>query len=396
MQQETRLPCFRPMDNPGKRAMPPSQQDPASSPPDGPASASRKPHDILAMQRLAAQIKQWGRELGFQQVGICDTDLTEAEREHQQWLARGFHGEMDYMARHGLKRSRPQRLVPGTRRVISVRMDYFPPNARPAWEVLRDPGRAYISRYALGRDYHKVLRKRLQKLAEKIRQHIGDFGYRAFVDSAPVLEKPLAQKAGLGWIGKHSNLISRSDGSWFFLGELYTDLPLPLDAPATAHCGRCRACLDICPTQAIVEPYVVDARRCISYLTIELKGAIPEALRAAMGNRIYGCDDCQLICPWNRFARASREADFAARQRLDDRSLVELFGWDEHTFLQHTEGSAIRRIGYERWLRNIAVALGNAPTEAAVIQALQARRRHPSALVREHVLWALQQHLGRA
>ncbi len=394
MQQEIRPPSFRPMDHPGKRTMPHRAKTTIRK--SEPEPPFRKPHDTPAMARLAGQIKQWGRELGFQQVGICDTDLARAEREHLQWLARGFHGEMDYMARHGLKRSRPQWLVPGTRRVISVRMDYFPPNARPAWEVLQDPSLAYVSRYALGRDYHKVLRKRLQKLAEKIRQHIGDFGYRAFVDSAPVLEKPLAQKAGLGWIGKHSNLISRGDGSWFFLGELYTDLPLPVDAPTTAHCGRCRACLDICPTQAIVEPYVVDARRCISYLTIELKGAIPEALRAAMGNRIYGCDDCQLICPWNRFARATRELDFAVRQRLDESSLVELFAWDEHTFLQRTEGSAIRRIGYERWLRNIAVALGNAPTEAAVIQALQARREHPSALVREHVAWALQQHANTA
>ncbi len=344
-----------------------------------------------AMRQLASAIKRWGEALGFQQVGICDTDLAEAEARHLRWLAQGMHGEMAYMAKHGLKRTRPQLLVPGTRRIISVRMDYFPPNARPAWEVLENPRLGYVSRYALGRDYHKVLRKRLQKLAKQIEAHIGAFGYRAFVDSAPVLEKPLAEKAGLGWIGKHGNVLAR-DGSWFFLGELYTDLPLPVDQPATAHCGRCRACIDICPTQAIVAPTVVDARRCISYLTIELKTAIPEPLRPAMGNRIYGCDDCQLVCPWNRFAQASREIDFAARQRLDGRSLVDLFAWDEATFLRRTEGSAIRRIGYPQWLRNIAVALGNAPGDQAVIQALLQRRDHPHELVREHVRWALRRH----
>jgi epoxyqueuosine reductase len=337
---------------------------------------------------LAARIRAWGRELGFQQVGITDTDLSAAEDHLNDWLAGGLHGEMDYMARHGSKRSRPAELVPGTLRVISVRMDYLPPADDPAAQ-LADPAAAFVSRYALGRDYHKVLRRRLQRLAERIQAEVGEFGYRAFVDSAPVLEKALAEKAGLGWIGKHSNLINRDAGSWFFLGELYTDLPLPVDAPAEGHCGTCSACIDVCPTRAIVAPYKVDARRCISYLTIELHGAIPEDLRPGLGNRIYGCDDCQQVCPWNRFATPTPETDFLPRNGLDTATLVELFGWDEATFLKRTEGSPIRRIGWERWLRNIAVALGNAPADPAVIAALQARADHPSALVREHVAWAL-------
>jgi epoxyqueuosine reductase len=344
--------------------------------------------------RLAADIKAWGRELGFQQLGIADTRLDEHERRLNQWLAAGRHGTMEYMARHGSKRSRPAELVPDTLRVISARMDYLPPEAAPAEALLNRGERAYVSRYALGRDYHKVLRARLGQLARRIAAVTGPFGYRVFVDSAPVLEKALAEKAGLGWIGKHTNLLHREAGSWFFLGELYTDLPLPVDAPVKSHCGDCRACIDICPTQAIVAPYQLDARRCISYLTIELRGSIPVELRPLIGNRIYGCDDCQLVCPWNRFARPSGEGDFAPRHGLDGPLLVELFAWSEETFLARTEGSAIRRIGYECWLRNIAVALGNAPPDSSIIAALQARRDHPSALVREHVTWALARHQG--
>ena len=339
--------------------------------------------------RLRAAIKAWGRELGFQQVGISDIDLTEAEGHLLDWLAAGRHGEMHYMARHGTRRSRPAELQPGALRVISARMDYKPPAAEDAETVLQNPSLGYVSRYALGRDYHKVLRRRLQKLAARIAAAIGPFGYRVFCDSAPVLEKALAEKAGLGWIGKHSNLINRQAGSWFFLGEIYVDLPLPVDESATAHCGRCSACIDVCPTRAIVAPYQVDARRCISYHTIELHGPIPVEFRRPMGNRIYGCDDCQLVCPWNRFARPTLERDFLPRHDLDAPGLIELFGWDEASFLARTEGSAIRRVGHERWLRNIAVALGNAPVSAAVISALQTRMQHPSALVREHVNWAL-------
>jgi epoxyqueuosine reductase len=339
--------------------------------------------------QLAAAIKTWGRELGFQHVGIADIDLHEPETRLLDWLAAGFHGEMAYMARHGVKRSRPAELVPGTVRAIAARMDYGPPDAAEPWSVLNRPELGYVSRYALGRDYHKVLRQRLQRLAERIAAAIGPFGYRVFVDSAPVLEKAVAEKAGLGWIGKHSNLLDRRAGSWFFLGEIYVDLPLPVDQPATAHCGRCTACLDVCPTQAIVAPYRVDARRCISYHTIELPGPIPLEFRRAIGNRIYGCDDCQLICPWNRFARPTVEPDFRVRHGLDAPGLVELFGWDEAEFLRRTEGSAIRRIGHERWLRNIAVALSNAPRTPAVVDALRVRLAHPSALVREHVVWAL-------
>jgi len=345
-----------------------------------------------ALVELAAAIKTWGQALGFQRIGIADIDLGEPEVRLLDWLTAGFHGEMGYMARHGVKRSRPAELMPGTVRVISARMDYLPPASADPWSVLQRPDLGYVSRYALGRDYHKVLRQRLQRLAEHIVAVIGPFGHRVFVDSAPVLEKALAQKAGLGWIGKHSNLLDRQAGSWFFLGEIYVDLPLPVDSPATAHCGRCTACLDICPTRAIVAPYQVDARRCISYHTIELPGPIPLEFRRAIGNRIYGCDDCQLVCPWNRFARSSVAVDFGVRHGLDTPGLVELFGWEEAEFLRRTEGSAIRRIGHERWLRNIAVALGNAPHAPAVVDALRARLPHPSALVREHVVWALEQY----
>ena len=341
---------------------------------------------------LVDVIKDYGRTLGFQQVGITNKELTEDESHLLNWLHAGRHGEMKYMERHGIKRSRPQMLVAGTISVISVRMDYMPAAEHPA-NVLNKSQRAYISRYALGRDYHKVLRSRLQKLAEKIESITGKFGYRCFVDSAPVLEKALARNAGLGWIGKHSNLIHPKAGSWFFIGELYTDLPLPVDDSFTGnHCGTCRACLDICPTRAIISPYQVDARRCISYLTIELRGSIPEKFRPMIGNRIYGCDDCQLICPWNKFAKYTGEKDFGARHGLDQPSLIEVFNWTEQEFMQKTEGSAIRRIGYERWLRNLAIALGNARTSQAIISALKTRLAFPSDLVREHVEWALAQH----
>ncbi|MDD4915860.1 MAG: tRNA epoxyqueuosine(34) reductase QueG [Methylococcales bacterium] len=344
--------------------------------------------------QLAAQIRLWGQELGFQQIGISDTDLSCAESHLQTWLAAGRQGEMQYMAAHGLKRSRPALLQPDTRSIISARMDYLPQPAAASRTVLADSAAAFVSRYALGRDYHKVLRQRLQKLADKIAGEIGGFGYRAFVDSAPVLEKAIAEKAGLGWIGKHSNLLNRQAGSWFFLGEIYTDLPLPADRPASNHCGQCRACLDICPTRAIVAPYQVDARRCIAYLTIELQGSIPEALRPLLGNRIYGCDDCQLVCPWNRFARLSAEADFRPRYQLDNSTLLTLFNWSESVFLQQTEGSAIRRIGHQRWLRNIAVALGNGSDSEAVRAALRAALRHDAELVREHAAWALNRLCG--
>lgn len=332
------------------------------------------------------------RQLGFQQTGISDIDLSQAEARLAMWLERQFHGEMDYMSHHGINRSRPEELVPGTLRVISVRMDYLPEDQQAARELLDHPSKAYVSRYALGRDYHKVLRSRLRKLAQAIQEEIGPFGYRVFVDSAPVLEKPIAEKAGLGWIGKHTNLLNRRAGSWFFLGELYTDIELPVDQPEQSHCGSCRACIDVCPTGAIVGPYELDARRCISYLTIELKGSIPLEFRSKIGNRIYGCDDCQLVCPWNKFAVRSDEQDFAPRHNLDSADLTELFAWDEATWESRTEGSAIRRIGYERWLRNIAVALGNATGTEAVIKALQSRRDDASPIVREHVEWALRQH----
>lgn len=341
---------------------------------------------------LATSIKQWARELGFADVGISGVELADDEQHLKRWLDDGHHGEMAYMARHGSKRSRPAELEPGTQRVISVRMDYVPPGTRNAWSVIDDGEAGYVSRYALGRDYHKLMRKRLQQLAERIREAIGEFGYRAYVDSAPVLEKALARNAGLGWIGKHTVLINKRAGSYFFIGELYTDLPLPVDAPASEHCGSCRKCIDVCPTQAIVAPYRLDARRCISYLTIELRGSIPLEFRPAIGNRIFGCDDCQLICPWNKFAQATEEPDFAPRHRLDGARLVELFDWSEDQFLARTQGMAIRRTGYEGWLRNIAVALGNAPTSETVLEALTARADHSSPIVREHVAWALAQH----
>lgn len=353
-----------------------------------------KPTDDQAMAALARQIKQWGQELGFQQIGITDTNLPEAETHLQNWLANDFHGEMDYMQRHGEKRSRPALLQPGTTRIISARMDYLPETASGMNQALNNPHSAYISRYALGRDYHKLMRNRLQKLADKIQREVGNFGYRAFVDSAPVLEKALAEKAGLGWIGKHSNLINRKAGSWFFLGEIFTDLNLPVDSATENHCGTCKACLDICPTQAIVGPYQVDARRCVSYLTIELHGAIPEDLRPLLGNRIYGCDDCQLVCPWNRFAKLTAEKDFHPRHKLNTQQLLDVFAWEEPEFLTKTEGSAIRRIGHQRWLRNIAVALGNALPSPDIIDVLTARLSHPSELVKEHVRWALDQQLN--
>jgi epoxyqueuosine reductase len=340
---------------------------------------------------LAATIKAWGRELGFQAVGIADADLSAAEPGLAAWLAGGFHGEMDYMRRHGARRARPGDLVPGTVRVISARMDYLP-EAADAPATLADGAKAFVSRYALGRDYHKVMRGRLQKLADRIEHEIGAFGYRVFTDSAPVMEVELAARAGLGWRGKHTLLLSREAGSFFFLGEIYTDLPLPLDAAVDEHCGTCTKCLDACPTGAIVAPFRLDARRCISYLTIELKGPIPVALRPLVGNRVYGCDDCQLVCPWNRYARVTREPDFRVRNGLDDVELAELFGWTETAFRERLSGSAIFRIGYERWSRNLAVGLGNAPTSARVRAALRARADDPSSLVREHVAWALARH----
>lgn len=337
---------------------------------------------------LAAAIKEWARELGFQAAGIANVDLSEAEPRLLDWLARGFHGEMEYMARHGVSRARPAALVPGTVRVISVRMNYQP-QASDAASVLADGARAFVSRYAVGRDYHKVLRARLQRLADRISARIGPFGYRVFTDSAPVMEVELATRSGLGWRGKHTLALSREAGSYFFLGELFVDIPLPADAPTTAHCGTCTSCMPACPTGAIVAPYVVDARRCISYLTIELKGSIPVELRTLMGNRVYGCDDCQLACPWNKYAQPTAELDFAVRNGLDDVALIELFGWSEAQFHERLAGSAIHRIGYERWLRNIAVGLGNAPAGSEVVAALEARRDDASALVREHVQWAL-------
>lgn len=346
----------------------------------------------LDLNALAQSIKDWGRELGFQQVGIADVELSEHEAHLKRWLAAGYQGEMDYMAAHGDKRSRPAELVPGTLRVVSLRMDYLPGDTQMA-QRLKEPEQAYVSRYALGRDYHKLIRKRLQQLAERIQQQIGTFGYRAFVDSAPVLEKAIAEKAGLGWIGKNTLVLNRKAGSYFFLGELFVDLPLPVDAPhASEHCGRCSACMDICPTAAFAGPYQLDARRCISYLTIELKGSIPVELRAPIGNRVFGCDDCQIVCPWNRFARPTEQGDFQPRHGLDNSALAELFLWTEPEFLARTEGSPLRRAGYERWLRNLAVGLGNAPSTIPVLEALNARRDHSSELVREHVEWALQQH----
>ncbi len=340
---------------------------------------------------LALSIKAWGRELGFQSVGVADTDLSLAEAQLAAWLERGWHGEMDYMARHGTRRSRPADLIPGTLRVIACRMNYAAQTG-DGWAQLADDTQAYIARYARGRDYHRVLRTRLQQLADRIAGEVGEFGHRVFTDSAPVMEVELAAKAGLGWRGKHTLLLSREAGSYFFLGEIYTDLPLPVDAPADNHCGTCAKCIEVCPTQAIRGPYSLDARRCISYLTIELKGPIPVELRPLIGNRVYGCDDCQLVCPWNSFAQATEEPDFAVRNGLDSASLVDLFGWSEAEFDSRMAGSAIRRIGYERWLRNLAVGLGNAATSEAIVAALRTRADHPSALVREHVAWALERH----
>lgn len=337
-------------------------------------------------------MQRWARSLGFQALGVSDIDLQAAEARLQDWLAKGFHGEMRFMHKHGDKRTRPEQLVEGTVRVISVRMDYWPGEAAEPWQVINDADKAFISRYALGRDYHKLMRKRLARLATKMEQELGPMGYRVFTDSAPVMEKAIAEKAGLGWIGKHTNVLNRDCGSYFFLGEIYTDMPLPLTESTTAHCGSCTACIDICPTQAIVAPYQLDARRCISYLTIELRGSIPEDLRPMMGNRIYGCDDCQLICPWNKYAQATEEDDYLPREGLDAPQLVDLFSWTEQDFLQRLEGSPIRRIGHECWLRNIAVALGNAETSAVVVNALRSRQDSASDLVREHVQWALAQH----
>lgn len=341
---------------------------------------------------LLARIRQWAGEFGFGAVGVADVGLGDAEAGLAAWLEAGYHGEMDYMARHGMKRARPAELLPGTLRVISCRLDYWPEAADPQ-ATLAGGERAFVSRYALGRDYHKVLRARLQKLADRIAAEV-PHSYRVFTDSAPVLEVELGSRNGLGWRGKHTLLLERNAGSYFFLGEIFTDLPLPVDPPVAPHCGRCTACIDACPTGAIVAPYRVDARRCISYLTIELQGEIPESLRPLLGNRIYGCDDCQLACPWNRFARLTREPDFAPRHRLDEATLVELFAWSAAEFAARTAGSPIHRIGHERWLRNIAVALGNAPSSPAVLAALAARADDDSALVREHVAWARDRHAG--
>ena len=347
--------------------------------------------------QLAHDIKQWGLALGFDQIGITDTNLQTEEAYHQAWIAKGFHGEMDYMAKHGVKRTRPAELVPNTMRVISARLDYLPPNALASEQVLQDNTKAFISRYALARDYHKVMRNKLQKLSEKIQSSVNqieklNFEYRVFTDSAPVLEVALAEKSGIGWRGKHTLLINKDRGSWFFLGEIYTNLPLPIDIPSNNHCGTCSSCMEVCPTQAIVAPYQVDARRCISYLTIELKDSIPLKFRSLIGNRVYGCDDCQLYCPWNKFAEISREPDFAIKNGLDDISLIDCFSWSENTFKTKLAGSAIYRIGYTQWLRNIAIGLGNADTTPEVIAALQARANDDSALLREHITWALAQH----
>ncbi len=340
---------------------------------------------------LSQRIKAYGQTLGFQQVGVTDTDLGESETYLMHWLDDGKHGDMDWMQLHGTKRTRPAELVEKTIRIISARMDYLPPDTQDMEQVLQQTDKAYVSRYALGRDYHKLIRNRLQKLATYIEQEIGEFGYRVFVDSAPVMEKPLAEKAGLGWVGKHTNLLNKKAGSWFFLGEIYTDLPLPIDPAEVKHCGDCQACIDVCPTKAITAPYELDARLCISYLTIEHKGPIPVELRPLIGNRIYGCDDCQIFCPWNRFADFTGETDFRPRHKLDDISLLELFEWDEEAFLKNTEGSAIRRIGHERWQRNIAVALGNVENEKNLVkERLKNKHNQSSGLVKEHIEWAIQ------
>ena len=343
---------------------------------------------------LRNDIKIWSRELGFQETGVSDAkaEKSHVERGLLEWLNEGYHGNMDYMAKHGIKRAHPDKLIPGTLRVISVRMNYSPPKTKNSWQVIEDREKAFISRYALGRDYHKVLRGRLQKLADKITAQIGHCNYRVFSDSAPVMEVEWAQRSGLGWRGKHTLLLSREAGSMFFLGEIYTDLPLPVDNPIDNHCGTCTKCIDICPTKAIIGPYRLDARRCISYLTIENKGSIPESLRPLIGNRVYGCDDCQLICPWNKYAAVTGESDFSVRNGLDNASLVELFSWNKEEFDTRLAGSPIRRIGHEQWLRNLAVGLGNASSSKNISDALKIRYNDDSPLVREHVQWALRQH----
>lgn len=343
---------------------------------------------------LANHIKQWGQELGFQQVGICDVDLSRHEAQLQRWLDAGYHGEMDWMARHGMMRARPAELLPGTVRVISVRMNYLPPEAGFA-QSLGQPDTAYVSRYSLGRDYHKLIRNRLKQLGQKIEAAVGQFGYRPFVDSAPILERPLAEKAGLGWTGKHSLILNEHAGSWFFLGELLIDLPLPVDPPVENQCGKCVACMTSCPTGAIVEEGVIDARRCISYLTIEFDGVIPEEFREPIGNRIYGCDDCQLVCPFNRYADVTEEQDYHCRESLYQQPLITLFQWDENQFLKNTEGSAIRRIGHVQWLRNIAIAMGNAPYSTELVQALE-QRLGEHELLDVHIQWALGKQHERA
>jgi epoxyqueuosine reductase len=349
--------------------------------------------ESLTPADLADKIRHWGRELGFQQVGITGVELDEDEERLKQWLNKKRHGEMQYMTKHGTKRTRPNELIPKTVSVISARMNYMSDEGAEPWSVINDPNRAFISRYALARDYHKILRSRLKKLGQQVQSEIETFGFRVFTDSAPVLERALARKAGLGWFGKHSNLISRDDGSWFFLGEIYTDYLLPQDPPfEVEHCGSCVACIDVCPTKAIVAPYEVDARRCISYLTIEFRGVIPIEYRPLIGNRIFGCDDCQLVCPWNRFAKMSAEQDFKPRYGLDDSSLLELFAWSEEDFELRTRGSAIRRVSYEQWLRNIAVSLGNAPKSQEIYDALTARLKDATPLVCEHINWARARH----
>lgn len=348
----------------------------------------------MDLSRITTDLKQWSKALGFDSIGIAKPELAADEAHLLRWLQDGRHGTMAWMPRHGRKRARPAQLVPGTVRIISVRMNYLPPNLEPTETVLNDSRRAFIARYALGRDYHKLMRRRLQQLADKIQAVAGPFGYRVFVDSGPILEKALGRNAGLGWIGKNTLLLDREVGSYFFLGELLTDLPLPADAPPDDLCGSCRACIDICPTAAITGPQQLDARRCISYLTIEHQGSIPESLRPAIGNRVFGCDDCQMVCPWNRYAKPTDEKDFHPRHGLDHASLVSLFNWSEAEFLNKTEGSAIRRLGHERWLRNLAVALGNGPADPEAIDALQQRLDHPSELVREHVRWALERLLA--
>ncbi|NRA84746.1 MAG: tRNA epoxyqueuosine(34) reductase QueG [Gammaproteobacteria bacterium] len=350
--------------------------------------------DSAFYQQLADKIKQWGKELGFSDIGICDTDLSSHEAAFEQWLAKGYHGSMDYMARHGTMRYRSDELLPGTLRVISVRLDYLPPQALIV-STMKNPTNGYISRYALGRDYHKMMRSRLKKLQQKIATEVDGLIARPFVDSAPVMERPLAAKAGLGWVGKHSLILNQQAGSFFFLGELLVNVPLPVATPVEEKCGSCVACIKICPTGAIVEPYVVDGRRCISYLTIEKFGEIPVEFRKAIGNRIYGCDDCQLICPWNKYARSSSEDDFKPRKDLHSPQLLELFSWSEEYFLKYTEGSSIRRIGHERWLRNIAVALGNAPHDLLIIKALTDKKTTASDLVNEHIDWAIAQQMEK-